>query len=170
MVRNRKETTEKSKKKLGLSTQIFIALLAGALLGVVIHYWIPSSYIKDTVGVLPNILNTLYIIVAAMVIVLPLGVGGRRLSDGVRRQPPPGGRHRVCHRDPDGHPLHHLRPGGYAAVRPADEPSSRHPGRRPDAGGDDPAHHRPHHPGEPENRAPRPIGRGPWAWGRGNGT
>ena len=49
MVRNRKEITEKSKKKLGLSTQIFIALLAGALLGVVIHYWIPSSYIKDTV-------------------------------------------------------------------------------------------------------------------------
>ena len=53
MVRNRKETTEKSKKKLGLSTQIFIALLAGALLGVVIHYWIPSSYIKDTVIVEP---------------------------------------------------------------------------------------------------------------------
>ena len=49
MVRNRKETTEKSKKKPGLSTQIFIALLAVALLGVVIHYWIPSSYIKDTV-------------------------------------------------------------------------------------------------------------------------
>ena len=36
MVRNRKETTEKSKKKPGLSTQMFIALLAGALLGVVI--------------------------------------------------------------------------------------------------------------------------------------
>ena len=34
-----------------------------------------TSYIKDTVGVLPNILNTLYIIVAAMVIVLPVGVG-----------------------------------------------------------------------------------------------
>ena len=49
MVRDRKETTQKSKKKPGLSTQIFIALLAGALLGVVIHYWIPSSYIKDTV-------------------------------------------------------------------------------------------------------------------------
>lgn len=31
------------------STQIFIALLIGALFGVVIHYWIPSSYIKDTV-------------------------------------------------------------------------------------------------------------------------
>ena len=34
-----------------------------------------TSYIKDTIGVLPNILNTLYIIVVAMVIVLPLGVG-----------------------------------------------------------------------------------------------
>ena len=44
-----KNTTEKTKKKIGLSTQIFIALLLGALLGVVIHYWIPSSYIKDTV-------------------------------------------------------------------------------------------------------------------------
>ena len=44
-----KNSTEKTKKKLGLSTQIFISLLIGALFGVVIHYWIPSSYIKDTV-------------------------------------------------------------------------------------------------------------------------
>ena len=44
-----KNTAEKTKKKIGLSTQIFIALLIGALLGVVIHYWVPSSYIKDTV-------------------------------------------------------------------------------------------------------------------------
>ena len=34
-----------------------------------------TSYIKDTIGILPNILNTLYIIIVAMVIVLPLGVG-----------------------------------------------------------------------------------------------
>ena len=34
-----------------------------------------SSYIKDTIGILPNILNTLYIILFAMAIVLPLGVG-----------------------------------------------------------------------------------------------
>lgn len=44
-----KNTAEKTKKKIDLSTQIFIALLIGALFGVVIHYWIPSSYIKDTV-------------------------------------------------------------------------------------------------------------------------
>ena len=34
-----------------------------------------TSYIQDTIGILPNILNTLYIILVAMVIVLPLGVG-----------------------------------------------------------------------------------------------
>ena len=34
-----------------------------------------TSYINDTIGILPNFLNTLYIILLAMVIVLPLGVG-----------------------------------------------------------------------------------------------
>ena len=34
-----------------------------------------TSYIKNTVGILPNILNTLYIILAAMALVLPIGVG-----------------------------------------------------------------------------------------------
>ena len=33
-----------------------------------------TSYISDTIGILPNFLNTLYIILLAMVIVLPLGV------------------------------------------------------------------------------------------------
>lgn len=34
-----------------------------------------TSYIRDTIGILPNILNTLYIILLAMALVLPLGVG-----------------------------------------------------------------------------------------------
>lgn len=34
-----------------------------------------TSYIQNSIGILPNILNTLYIIFVAMVIVLPLGVG-----------------------------------------------------------------------------------------------
>lgn len=34
-----------------------------------------TSYLKGTIGILPNILNTIYIIFLAMVIVLPLGVG-----------------------------------------------------------------------------------------------
>lgn len=37
------------KKKMALSVKIFIALIAGALLGVVIHYFVPESYIRDTV-------------------------------------------------------------------------------------------------------------------------
>ena len=67
----------------------FCGLLTCALLALIIGYifyrGIPnlswellttqSSYIKDTIGILPNILNTLYIILLAMVIVLPLGVG-----------------------------------------------------------------------------------------------
>ena len=34
-----------------------------------------TSYIKDTVGILPNILNTLYLILLVMLIAVPLGVG-----------------------------------------------------------------------------------------------
>ena len=37
------------KKKMGLSTQIFAALLIGALIGVLIHYAMPSGTIKDKV-------------------------------------------------------------------------------------------------------------------------
>lgn len=37
------------KKKMSLSTQIFIALLTGAILGVVVHYFMPDGYLKDTV-------------------------------------------------------------------------------------------------------------------------
>lgn len=33
------------------------------------------SYLNDSIGILPNILNTLYIIIASLIIVLPLGVG-----------------------------------------------------------------------------------------------
>lgn len=65
------------------------ALLTGALLAGLIGYilWqgLPhltwellstqTSYIRDTIGILPNILNTVYIILTAMAVVLPLGVG-----------------------------------------------------------------------------------------------
>lgn len=38
---------KKEKKKLGLSTKIFIALIVGALTGIVIHYALPASNFKD---------------------------------------------------------------------------------------------------------------------------
>ena len=34
-----------------------------------------TSYLKNTIGIFPNIVNTLYIILTAMVLALPLGVG-----------------------------------------------------------------------------------------------
>ena len=33
------------------------------------------SYLRDTIGILPDILNTIYIVIATLLIVLPLGVG-----------------------------------------------------------------------------------------------
>ena len=33
------------------------------------------SYINDTIGILPNITNTIYIVVVTLIIILPLGVG-----------------------------------------------------------------------------------------------
>lgn len=43
------QTVEKKKKKLGLTTKIFIGLLAGALVGVLLNNLVPSGYVKDTV-------------------------------------------------------------------------------------------------------------------------
>lgn len=39
----------KQKKKMGLTTQIFIGLFLGLLVGIVFNLFVPSSYIKDTI-------------------------------------------------------------------------------------------------------------------------
>ena len=39
----------KTKKKLSLSTIILIALLTGAIFGILIHYFIPEGYFRDTI-------------------------------------------------------------------------------------------------------------------------
>jgi Na+/H+-dicarboxylate symporter len=41
--------TAKTRKPLGLSTKIFIALLTGAVFGVLIHYYLPEGYFKETI-------------------------------------------------------------------------------------------------------------------------
>lgn len=40
---------EKAKKKISISTYIFISLIVGAIVGVVLHYWVPAGYFKDTI-------------------------------------------------------------------------------------------------------------------------
>lgn len=37
------------KKKMGLTTKIFIGLIGGLLLGVILNLWVPNSYFRDTV-------------------------------------------------------------------------------------------------------------------------
>ena len=40
---------KKDKKKMGLTSKIFISLIAGALLGVLLHYVVPAGHIKDDI-------------------------------------------------------------------------------------------------------------------------
>ncbi|WP_283171563.1 phosphate ABC transporter permease PstA [Curtanaerobium respiraculi] len=59
-------------------------MLLMAIIGYIFYRGVPfvtaeflttqSSYVHDTIGILPNILNTLYIVLVAMVIAVPLGV------------------------------------------------------------------------------------------------
>lgn len=67
-----------------LSTGI-TCLLVVSFIGYVLFHGFPNinlqfltespSYVDNSIGILPNILNTLYIIIAALVVILPLGVG-----------------------------------------------------------------------------------------------
>jgi phosphate transport system permease protein len=63
---------------------IICALMLG-LIGCILYKGLPNiswellsskpSLLKETVGILPNILNTLYIVLMTLIIVLPIGVG-----------------------------------------------------------------------------------------------
>ena len=67
-----------------LSAGLICAVLLG-LIGYILYRGVPKisrelvsskpSLIRETVGILPNILNTLYLIIMTLVIVLPLGIG-----------------------------------------------------------------------------------------------
>ena len=43
-------SSKNTKKPMGLSTKIFIALIAGAISGVLIHYFMPAGYIRNSVS------------------------------------------------------------------------------------------------------------------------
>ena len=64
----------------GLTAALVLFLIGYVLLkGVPNISWellsTQSSYINDTIGILPNILNTVYIVVLTLIFILPLGVG-----------------------------------------------------------------------------------------------
>lgn len=86
------DTISKTRKIRDLFLNLLMVLSAGficclllGLIGYILYRGIPHvswtlvstkpSLLRETVGILPNILNTLYMIVMTLVIVLPLGVG-----------------------------------------------------------------------------------------------
>ena len=40
---------KKKKKKLGLTSKIFIGLIGGLIFGVILNLWVPNGYVRDTV-------------------------------------------------------------------------------------------------------------------------
>ncbi|WP_276629332.1 cation:dicarboxylate symporter family transporter, partial [Terrisporobacter hibernicus] len=40
---------ETTKKKFNLTTKIFIALILGAVLGIILHYFVPASTFRDKI-------------------------------------------------------------------------------------------------------------------------
>lgn len=60
----------------GLALFMIIYVLAKGLPNVTWNLLSTSpSYLSDSIGILPDILNTIYIIIATLIVVLPLGVG-----------------------------------------------------------------------------------------------
>ena len=82
---SRRKLWNQSAKALIWGSAILTCILLDFLIGYIFYRGVPylswelltsqSSYVKKTIGILPNLLNTLYIILVAMVIVLPLGTG-----------------------------------------------------------------------------------------------
>ena len=66
------------------------AALTAYIVGYVLIQGIPNlsweflstkpSYLADTIGILPDILNTVYIVIATLVVVIPLGKGSFQRS------------------------------------------------------------------------------------------
>ena len=82
---SKRKLWNQSAKALIWGSAILTCVLLAFLIGYIFYRGVPylswelltsqSSYVKKTIGILPNLLNTLYIILVAMVIVLPLGIG-----------------------------------------------------------------------------------------------
>ena len=86
------------------------------------------SYLSGNIGILPDIMNTIYIVLASLIIVL---------------------HHRICGRDPFRHPLHHLRTCGNAVLLPVHGAEDLAPCGCADPGHHEPSHHHANHSGEP---------------------
>lgn len=81
----RRKLWNRSVKAAVYAASILTAALLVGLIGYILYRGVPNlswelvstqtSYIRGTIGILPNLANTVYIIIVAVVIALPLGVG-----------------------------------------------------------------------------------------------
>ncbi|MCM1084504.1 MAG: dicarboxylate/amino acid:cation symporter [Clostridium sp.] len=48
-MKEEKTNESKKRKKMGLTTKIFVGLIGGLILGVILNLWVPNSYFRDTI-------------------------------------------------------------------------------------------------------------------------
>ena len=145
------------------ASAVLVMVLVAGIIGMVLVRGIPhiswkflsttASVLKKTDGILPAILNTLYVILLTLLIVLPLGVGAavylteyasnRRLIEIIE----------FTNETLAGIPSIIYGSGGYAGVQSGAGLPDLSAVRQSNAGGDEPAHHHPHHTGIPQNGA-----------------
>ena len=125
-------------------------LLVLFLIGYVLYKGVPNlswelvstspSYLSGTIGILPDLLNTLYVVMATLLIVLPLGVcAAIYLTEYAANK------RLVAFR----HSVDHLRTGRYAVLLPVPRHEDLPVGRQHDACHHESADHHAHHAGEP---------------------
>ena len=124
------------------------------------------SFIKDTIGILPNILNTVYLVGVTLIITLPLGVGAAiYLTEYARNRRLVAAIEFATGTSPAS--LHHLRPGGHALFCQLLGLQASPAGRLADSGDRHHPSHHPHHPGVPQDRPSVLPGRAAPGLGRG---
>ena len=162
------------------ASAVLVMVLVAGIIGMVLVRGIPhiswnflsttASVLKKTDGILPAILNTLYVIVLTLLIVLPLGVGAavylteyasnRRLIEVIE----------FTNETLAGIPSIIYGLVGMLVFSQALGFQTCLFVRQPDAGGDEPAHHHPHHAGIPQKPCRRATARVPWVWVQASGT
>jgi len=151
------------------ASAVLVIVLVAGILGMVLVRGIPhiswkfltttASVLKGTDGILPAILNTLYVILLTLLIVLPLGVGAAVYLTEYAQNRKVISVIEFTNETLAGIPsIIYGLVGMLVFAQTGVQPGAGLPDlpavRQPDAGGHEPAHHHPHHPGIPENGAP----------------
>lgn len=110
------------------------------------------SYLGGNIGILPDILNTLYIILATLLVVLPLGVGAAVYLNEYAANKKNCRSNRICRRNPFRHTFHNFRTGGNALLLSISRHEDLPCGGSHDTCNNESSHRYAYHPGKSENR------------------